>query len=151
MKTFFIAALAALTIGGSAFAADKTAADASKLNSLVKVSFEKQFQEAENVSWTVRNSFIKASFTMLGQQVEAFFGEEGELIGTSRKIEFEKLPLLTVTKIRKDYAGYTVSEAIEFTREDDTNYYVSLSKGDKKQVLQVTPYGSVSVYRSARQ
>ena len=150
MKKLFIAALFALAIGGSAFAAGTELSDAAKLSYSVKSSFEKHFRDAQNVSWTVRESFVKASFSLLGQKVEAFFGDDGELIGTSRKVQFERLPVLAVSKIRKEYEGYAVGETIELTKYDDTNYYVSLSKGEKKQILEVTPSGRVSVFHPVR-
>jgi hypothetical protein len=150
MKKLFIAALFAFTIGSSAFAAGTDLSDAAKLSYSVKSSFEKHFREAQDVSWTVRESFVKASFSLLGQRVEAFFGDDGELIGTSRKVQFERLPVLAVSKIRKEYEGYAVGETIELTKYDDTNYYVSLSKGEKKQILEVTPSGHISVFHPVR-
>jgi hypothetical protein len=146
MKKLFIAALIVVVTGTSAFAVDKNIA-----NYKVKSSFEAQFSSAENVNWTAKENYIKASFTLQGQQVEAFYSPtDGELIGVTRKVEFNKLPLNAIQKIKKDYAGYKITDSIEFEGDTDRAYYVSLEEGDKKKILLVSLYGTVSVYKEAR-
>jgi hypothetical protein len=143
MKKLFIAALIVVVTGTSAFAVDKNIA-----NYKVKSSFDAQFSNAENVNWTLKENFIKASFTLEGEQVEAFYSTaEGELLGVSRKVAFNKLPLNAIQKIKKDYAAYKITESIEFENKEGKSYYVSLDNGSKKKVLQVSLYGSVGVYQ----
>jgi hypothetical protein len=81
--------------------------------------------------------------------VEAFFATDGDLMGYSRKVEFKSLPLVAIQKIKKDYAGYAVKETIEFEQNEEKTFYVSLENGNKKQILEVTLYGNVSVYHGA--
>jgi hypothetical protein len=145
MKKLFIAALIIVAAGSSAFATD-----ASNVNNKVKISFEAQFAGVKNVSWTAKETYIKASFTLADENVEAFFGTDGELIGLSRKVDLKKLPLNAIQRIKKDYASYTVTDAIEFDQDGDKSYYVSLEDGAKKQILQVSLYGSVSIYKGSK-
>lgn len=144
MKKLFIAALIVVAAGTSAFAADVF-----KVDYKVKSSFEARFAGAQNVVWSAKETFIKAAFTMAEENVEAFFDGEGELIGLSRKVDLKKLPLNAIQKIKKDYASYQVSEAIEFDRDGDKSYYVSLEDGAKKQILEVSLYGAVSKYKGS--
>ena len=65
MKKLFIAALIVVVTGTSAFAIDKSIA-----NFKVKSSFDAQFSSAENVNWTAKENYIKASFTLLDEKVE---------------------------------------------------------------------------------
>lgn len=141
MKKIIIAALFAASIISSAFAAD-----ASKVSLKVMDSFKKQFRNASQVEWTIKEQFTKADFTVNGIQVEAFFDKEGELIGTSRHADFNQLPLSAIEKIKLDYANYQVSSTIEFDQKGDRNFYVSLEKGNKKQILTVSLYGDVSKF-----
>lgn len=141
MKKLFIAALIMVAAGTSAFAADV------KVNNKVKTNFESLFSGAENVSWSGKESFIRATFTLSDEIVEAYFGTDGELIGTSRKVDLKRLPLSAVQKIKKEYASYKITDTIEFERAGERSYYVSLENGNKKQILEVGVYGNVSTFR----
>ncbi len=145
MKKIFIAAILVVTVGSSAFALD-----VNKVSYKVKSSFEAQFTGASNVTWSFRETYTKASFTLVDQPVDAYYGTEGELIAFSRKIDFKKLPLNAIQRINKEYAAYQVAESIEFDQDGDKNYYVSLEDGDKKVILEVSLYGAVSVYHGAK-
>ncbi|MES2331998.1 MAG: hypothetical protein V4539_20490 [Bacteroidota bacterium] len=144
MKKLFIAALIMVAAGTSAFAADV------KVNNKVKTNFEAMFSGAENVSWSAKDLYIRASFTLLDETMEAYFGTEGELIGTSRAIELKRLPLSAIKKIKKEYASYKVTDTIEFEHDGERSYYVSLEDGNKKQILEVSLYGTVTVYKGAK-
>lgn len=144
MKKLFIAALLAVTVGTSAFALD-----VNKINVTVQKSFESQFAGAENVNWSIKDSYAKASFTFAEENVEAFFATDGELIAFSRKVEFKRLPLNAVQKIKKEYSSFKIIETIEFDQDGQKNYYVSLDNGTKKQILEVSLYGNVTVYKEA--
>ena len=144
MKKLFIAALIMVAAGTSAFAADV------KVNTKVQTSFESLFSGAENVSWSAKDHYIKASFILSQENVEAYFGTDGELIGTSRKIELKNLPLSAVQKIKKEYASYKITDSIEFERAGERSYYVSLENGNKKQILEVSLFGTVSTFRSEK-
>ena len=145
MKKLFIAALMAVAVGSSAFALD-----VNKISFKIKNSFEAQFAGAENVTWSLRETYTKASFTLAEESVEAFFAADGEIIGYSRKVDFKRLPLNAVQKIKKGYAAYIVKESIEFDQDGEKSYYVSLEDGAKKQILQVSLYGNVTVHSGLR-
>lgn len=142
MKKLFIAALFVVAAGTSAFAADVT-----KVNYKVKSNFESRFTGAKNVVWSTTDAYLKASFSIADENVEAFFDGEGDLIGLSRKVDLQKLPLNAIQKIKKEYASYKVSEAIEFDRDGDKAYFLSLEDGTKKQILEVSLYGAVSKFK----
>jgi hypothetical protein len=142
MKKLFIAAILAVTVAGSAFAAD-----ANKLSYKVKSTFETQFDGAKDVNWTIRESFTKANFTLAGEKMEAFFSPEGELIATVRKVEYGTLPFSALQKIQKKYPDAKVEDTIEFDQDGDKNYFVSLHDNGKKEILQVSLAGTVTVFK----
>jgi opacity protein-like surface antigen len=142
MKKIFIAAVLAVTVASSAFAADAT-----KLSYRVKSSFETIFDGAKDVNWTIRESFTKANFTLAGEKVEAFFSPEGELIATARKVQYGTLPFGALQKIQKKYPDAKVEDAIEFDQDCNKNYFVSLHYNGKKEILQISLSGTVTVFR----
>lgn len=141
MKKFIIATLITVAIGSSAFAAD-----VSKVSFRVLNAFEAQFAGATDVAWTVTSDYTKAKFSIEGETVEAFFNGNGEVIGTSRKVEFKRLPLSAIQKIKKSYAKYQVTETIEFEMSGDRRFYVSIEDGTDRKILEVSLYGQVSVF-----
>lgn len=142
MKKFFIAAVLAVTVAGSALAAD-----ASKLSYRVKSNFETMFEGAKEVNWTIRESFTKANFTLAGEKVEAFFSPEGELIATARKVQYGTLPFKALKKIEKKHPEAKVEETIELDQDGDKSYFVSLHDNGKKEILQVTLSGAVVAFK----
>lgn len=141
MKKFILATLITVAIGSSALAAD-----VSKVSFRVLNAFEAQYADAKDVNWTVTPDYTKVKFTIEGQSVEAFYSSNGDVIGTSRKTEFERLPLLAIQKIKKNYSKFTVTEAIEFELKDERKYYVSIENGTDRKILEVSMYGQVSVF-----
>ena len=141
MKKLFLTTLIAAMIGGQVFASDVT-----KVNYRVLASFEAQFADASDVNWTVTDDYTKARFTMEGEQVEAFFNNSGDVIGTSRKTDLKRLPLNAIQKIRKNYSKYKVTETIEFEFNGERKYFVSLENDTDRKILEVSLYGDVSIF-----
>lgn len=144
MKKLLIAALIVVAAGTSAFAMDGTK---KAVNSLTHASFKALFPGASNVSWDESADFFSAAFTMDDENYTAFFTREGDLIGTTQKVELSQLPAKAQRKIKKDYASFKVTEAIRFNQDDRSNYYVRVEDGNQKQILEVTAYGNVCVFK----
>lgn len=145
MKKLMIATLLVAVLGTSAFAAKPE-----KISYKVTTSFEAKFSGARNVRWSQHPTYVKAVFELNDETVEAFYAADGEQIGYSRKIDLKKLPLSAISRIRKEYSSYVAKEVIEFDRDGDRTFYVSLVDGNKTQILEVSPYGSVSTYRGSK-
>ena len=109
-----------------------------------------EFKYAKDVKWTVTPEFTHANFTINGENMEVAYTNDGDLIGISRLINTDELPARAQKKIANDYAGFTTSEAIEYSNaENETSFFVSLVKDDKKIILQVESNGGVSVFKTA--
>ncbi len=141
MKKLFTAALLAVTLTISAFAAD-----VNKVSDKTMAHFNREFEDAQHVTWTVKPSFVKASFIKDNQRVEAFYDPSGELIGCSRAIDLNNLPTGAKRAFAKKYADYTVKEAIQFDGVDETHYYIS-AENDKQSVILKVANGFLSVYK----
>lgn len=145
MKKLFIAALIVLAAGSSAFAMDGT----KKISNQTVNTFKVLYPSATNVTWDENREagFLSASFTLDEEQLTAFFSDNGDLIGTSQKVDVNKIPSKALRKIKKDYASFKITDAIEFSQEDHSAYYVMVEDGNRKQILEVTPYGNVCVFK----
>lgn len=141
MKKFILATLITVVVGSSV-----SAADVSKVSFRVLNAFEKQFEGATDVNWSVTADYTKVQFTLEGEKVEAFFNNNGDVIGTSRKTEFKRLPLSAIQKIKKNYAKYQVTETIEFELNGERKYFVSVESHSDRKILEVSLYGEVSLF-----
>jgi len=144
MKKMFLAALLAVIIGASAFAAPEKS-----INYHIRHQFSAAFNDAENVSWKADRHFVKATFTLEGEQMEAFYNNEGDFLGTSKTFAFDKLPKKALAAIMKlyPYPPYKLQECIEFVNGDgDKNYFVSFQKENEKLVLQISSFGKVELF-----
>jgi hypothetical protein len=145
MKKLLIAALMVIAISASAFA------DNANINTKVLTHFQTQFEGASNVHWKTGESFVKASFVLNSQKMEAFYDVEGELIGTSYTVSNEKIPVRAAKAIAERFAAYQIQETIEFDSvRDGLGYYVSLVGTQNKIVLQVSAQGEISVFKKTR-
>jgi len=133
-KTVLTAIVMLLSV--SAFATEPE-----KVTPVVKAAFENDFAKATMVNWQKTDNFYFASFTLNNVSIDAAYTETGELIGTSRTILAEQMPLRVSMAIAEDYKGYEVDKTVtELTFEGVTRYYVSLT--GKTQVIKLKCLGN---------
>ena len=141
-KKIMIVAVAATLIATSAFAGGEE-------NKAKAISnLKKEFNTAKDIEWKVTENFIKASFNWNDQQLEVFYNYDGDMIARSRHISSSSLPIDAQQTILKKYPGYRFDETVEFNgQEGDHYFYASLINENQKILLQITPEGSVSVFK----
>jgi hypothetical protein len=125
------------------------AMDISKVGYRVLNNFEASYPGAEDVNWTVKPAFTKASFSIDGESFEAFYSSNGNFIGVSKKVDLKALPKKAVKQIQQKYAEYKIVETVLFDFDGQSNYFVSLEKNGVKKILEVTLGGTVSKYEGA--
>jgi hypothetical protein len=131
IKTGLTAIVMLLSI--SSFATDPTPG---KVTPIVKAAFENDFAKASVVSWEKTDEFYFASFLLNDVKADAAYTEAGELIGTSRSIKAEQMPLSISVALAEKYNGYQVSNtATELNFAGVTRYYVTVS--NEKQALRL--------------
>jgi hypothetical protein len=148
MKKFFLAALLVATIATSAFA------DENKVSSRVISNFKSDFTDAKNINWTAGKEFVRVTFVLNNEKLEAFYAFDGSLIATSKAIALDKLPESAVRYITKKYPfpPHKLKECIEMTDAEGTvKYYVSFVKeGKTKTILEVAENGGVHLYKEEK-
>lgn len=126
-------------------------------------NFTSDFKDAKNVEWKRVDTFDKASFTTKeGQKMSAFYDFEGNLVGTTQFKTFADVPENAQKEIKKSYKDYTIGSVVFYDDnenndtdmilygtqfEDQDNYFVELSKGTNKIVLQVDMRGEVFFFK----
>jgi hypothetical protein len=145
LKTVFAAA--AMLLAVSAFASPNP----DKVSKRVKTEFERNFSDALNVKWEKQDDFYFAYFNLNLKEVSAAYNENGDLLGVSRILETDQLPLSISLAIADKYAGYTLGKTVtEITYEGQTNYYVTAENDKKNLKLKCNGNGEITIDKKAK-
>lgn len=102
----------------------------------VTESFNKNFPEAQNVTWTLlKDQVRKAQFAYRGNSCIAFFSADGKLISSGKKIkDISTLPQLAAQaferqkiRLEKKFGILNHLHTFEFVSGNTTKYYSTLS------------------------
>ena len=145
MKKLFIASLMVISVFTSAFAAEDITTGSS-----ATYMFNTNFKGATNITWTTKGDFTKAAFTKDNQKMEAFFNSNGDLISTSTSVTINDLPTSAKRTLAKNYATYTISEAISLDYMDETSYYVSATNGKESKIIKIAANGESSIFDTVK-
>ncbi len=107
----------------------------SNVNQQVLDAFKTEFSTAKEVEWSVAANYYKATFNYNGKYVFAFYNETGELLGLTRYMSPSDLPLSLQNNLRKGYENFWVSDLFEASKNESTNYYITLENADTKIIL----------------
>jgi len=143
MKKFLLS-LAILLSTVSVFAGEES------VSPKVLNAFKTDFRAAKDVEWSVGQDFYKATFVYNQNHVFAYYNTEGELMGLTRYISQENLPLNLQTSLKKNYDNYWISDLFEVAKSDGTSYVITLEKADSKLILRSTNGNEWNVFEKIR-
>lgn len=106
-----------------------------KVNPEVLKSFKTEFNTAQDVQWTVAESYYQAAFNYNGEHLFAFYNATGELTALTRYISLTDLSLTLQNQLRKNYKDYWISDLFEVAKNGDTSYYITLENAESRIVL----------------
>ena len=144
MKKIIITAVLAVAMAAGAFAAPK------KVNAAILANFETEFKMASNVTWIVTHDYTKAAFTAGNTNMEVYYSSAGEIIGKSRSITLDELPVNAKRIFAKKFAGYEAKEAIRFDGFDEAAYYISGENKKESVIIKVTDSNEVSLFKKTK-
>lgn len=107
----------------------------------------------KNVVVTSKIDFTKATITEADVKQEMFYNNEGDFIGASKNVAYDKLPAKAIKTISKHYQApkYTVKNCIEFLNADnDIKYYVSLDTKTTRTILEIDELGNTTIFSTSR-
>jgi hypothetical protein len=123
-KKIFTVTAAILFTFSAAFARDiKPVPDA------IVSELQQEFKNASNVTWKTTPTFYKAAFTVGNNPLEAFYSYEGRLIGVSRKITVDQLPLGLIKKVNEKGAATEITDLFELLTDRGTEYFIRYGTG----------------------
>ena len=146
----FILSIATLLIMGVSLSAFAGTKNDDGVNQLAVQSFKKDFNGASNIIWEQRDTYTKATFSLHGQVLYAYYNTNGDLQAVVRNITSDQLPINLLSSIRKDYGNCWISDLFEIVSDDQTSYYVTLEDSDKKIVLKSQGTEFWSEYKKER-
>ena len=116
-----------------------------KVSKQVLSAFQTDFNAAKNVKWSQEDEFYKASFTNMEMQVEAYYDELGQLVGSVRRLSIEQLPLAIIHEFNRRFGNAPVLNVTEITNLDGTSYRIWTEKGNKQYKLKANASGEITV------
>lgn len=143
MKKFLLSIATVLMMGAGAFAAKN---DDGIANQQAVRSFKKDFINAKNTVWEQKDNLTKATFSLNGQILFAYYNSNGELQAVVRNILSDQLPINLLSSLKNEYNDCWISDLFEMASNDQTTYYVTLETGEKKVVLRSQGTDSWEVY-----
>jgi hypothetical protein len=133
MNKFLLSIATVLMMGVSAFAANKN--DNGVVNQQAVRAFKNDFATASNIVWEQKDTYTKATFSLNGQVLFAYYNNNGELTAVVRNIVSDQLPISLLASLKRDYNACWITDLFEVAADDQTNYYVTLETSEKKIVL----------------
>jgi hypothetical protein len=146
MKKMILSLATVLMMGFSVFANGTD----DNISQEARNAFKKDFATASNIRWEQKNNFLKATFSMSGQILTAYYYTNGDLQAIVRNITSDQLPIGLATSFRRDYTAFWISDLFEIASDGQTHYYITIENSDKKIVLKSDGLSSWQVYSKER-
>jgi hypothetical protein len=136
-----------------------------KVSDQSKATFYIQYGNVPDVKWERQDFFDVAKFNKDGKIMNAYFDNDGELVGTSIQTNLKSLPVKSQLEIAKKYGDYKVGDVILYDdnneqlsdiilfgtqMESADNYFVELNKDKKRVILEVSPQGNISLFKDLK-
>lgn len=131
MNKFILSIATVLMMSFSAFASGND----NVVSQQARNAFKKDFASASNISFEQKDSYVKATFSLNGSILCAYYSNDGDLQAVVRNIVSDQLPISLLTDLKKDYDGFWITDLFEISSDEGTTYYVTLENSDKKIVL----------------
>ena len=116
----------------------------------IKSSFEKDFASCSDVSWTRNEDMYLASFKTEDQKLVAAYNDNGDLLGVTREITLEKLPLAVTLALQSKYAGYNINNSVIELMAEGTTYFINAENAKHKVKLQADTAGNLTVINKTK-
>lgn len=117
----------------------------------VKAAFQTDFSGAQKVDWEKTSDFYFASFLLNNVRVDAAYNEDGDLVGTSRRVLTSQVPLNVSLVLTKKYSDYSIEKgALELSYEGETSYYVTAENDKQVLKLKCSSNGEISVEKRTK-
>jgi hypothetical protein len=115
-------------------------------NKKLTAELAKHFSTAQSVSWNQVAMITTANFILDGQYLAAHFSPEAKMLGISKNVAVDNLPLNMKLELRDYFDKYWISDIFEYATPGSDAYYVTLENADSRLVLK-SEGGAFEVYK----
>jgi hypothetical protein len=146
MKKLVLSAVIATMISITAFAdgVKKSSTDNGEENVsyATLTQFKSDFENVNDVTWTVSKTSQKATFTQNNTTYTAYYDSVGEYWGLAQEVALNSVETAVKNKLAKSYADYDVQSITRFDsqNEDPAVYFINVKNAAQTLVLTVTAY-----------
>jgi len=124
--------------------------------------FDTDFGKVQNVVWKRSANFDEVTFTKDERKLTAFYDSDSKLVGTTEAKTFADVPANGQKEIKTKFREYSVGQVVLFDDneandtdmvlygsqfDDADKYFVELTKGASKIVVEVSTNGAVSFFK----
>ena len=149
MKHLFIAVIFSLTVIGNTYATPLSGKNDPTF--VGAASFYHQYPQATDIHCKVKGLYTEVNFTWNGLQLQAFYDNDGNPMATTRTVGRNDLPINVQVSLKKQYTDGVVTDAIEYTDENDgLSYFVTLARPKVTYLLRVSTCGEISVFKKMK-
>ena len=114
-------------------------------------NFKHRFPEATEVHIKVTGEFAEVHFVWHNIRLLAYYDLDGNCLVTCRAIVPDNLPLSVQLSLKNEYAGYVITDAIEYNETvDGVSYYVTVAGPKATYLLHVSTSGTISVFKKMK-
>ncbi len=122
-----------------------------KVSTEVSEAFTKNFKNAKNVIWEIAEDHYFARFELDGKTVDAAFAENGNLVGISRVLQINEIPLNVSNSLKTLYSDYAISKNVtEVVYNGNTFYYASAVGKNKILKLKCLAGGEIYIEKKTK-
>jgi len=115
----------------------------------IEQSFYTEFVRAANVNVVTHSNYTEVGFTEGSESKVAYYDQAGELIGVSKPVLFEELPLYVKRAFAKNNYGakgsFNIVKAHQFITGSEEAYFMTATNGKDTITLQASN-GIVSLF-----
>lgn len=138
MKRIFVLLLIMVVVGTApAFANDET-----HFYDKSKETLKTEFAGAESIEWMNLGAYQRAIFVFNGIRVEAFFDQDGEMVGFDRYVTIIQLPLDVLRAFAKHFPDATIVDILEIKNSTGTSYRLNVDVKNKFYSVKISSGGT---------
>ncbi len=146
MKQFFLAAITTLL-----FAVQVSAGNGEEITFEIQTTFNRYFGKETSVTWSKKEGIYTASFKKGNTDMNAFFDEENNYLGTGQYVDPKNTPVGIIRQIETKFPGSIFVQAYEYNPTGGGIVYGFLiSDGQKARKLKVDTQGEITVMQARR-
>lgn len=148
MKNLFLSLLMLISV--ITYANHPTPGD--KVSPRLKAALEKEFAGAQGIVWESisEHQLFHARFVYNNERVNAFFGIDGDLVATGRYINPANMPMNVARQVASKYGSYAIQDVIEYSRNGETSYVISVENEKHRVVLEAYSSGNMYLFKKEK-